>query len=468
MPPFLALFLWLVLLLALLYFDPAKDPETSAALWVPVIWMFILGTRLPSQWLGGQMGTVAQTLEEGNPLDRGIFSVLIVLAIGILVSRSFKWGDLFRHNIALMAFLSFALVSVCWSDFPFVSLKRWFRDLGNYLVILVVLSDPRPLEAVRTLLRRLCFLLIPLSILLVKYYPEISRQYDSWTGAFSDAGPTTGKNLLGLLALLSGLFFFWDTATCWSDRKERGTRRIIQVNLAFLAMTLWVLNIANSTTSRVCLVLGCLVIAAAHSKAFQRHPTFLKVGLPAGFCLYLILAFGFGMNGDLAGAVGKDPTLTDRTKIWESLLTMHTSPLFGTGYESFWMGQRLQQFWQSAGLGGINEAHNGYLEVYLNMGTIGLFLLGGFLIASYRTICRRLSPFSSLASLSLALWTVVLFYSVTEAGFRSGLMWITFLLGAIAVPGHAENRGDSAATFEDAATEEPLYSLSLEMTGQRY
>ena len=91
------------------------------------------------------------------------------------MSRSFNWGSFFSRNLALMAFLSFALVSVCWSDFPFVALKRWFRDLGSYLVILVVLSDPRPLEAVRTVLRRLSYLLIPLSILLNKYYSPIEQ-----------------------------------------------------------------------------------------------------------------------------------------------------------------------------------------------------------------------------------------------------------------------------------------------------
>ncbi len=47
---------------------------------------------------------------------------------------------------------------------------------------------------------------------------------------------------------------------------------------------------------------------------------------------------------------------------------MKTNPLLGTGYESFWLGPRLQWFWQHAGLGHINEAHNGYLEVYLNLG----------------------------------------------------------------------------------------------------
>ena len=43
-----------------------------------------------------------------------------------------------------MVFLSFALMSFCWSDFPFVAFKRWFRDLGNYLVILVVLVRSAP------------------------------------------------------------------------------------------------------------------------------------------------------------------------------------------------------------------------------------------------------------------------------------------------------------------------------------
>ena len=148
MPPSLALVLWIILLWGLLRFDPANDSKITLALWVPLISMFIVGSRNPSQWLDGQVGMSAQAFEEGNPLDRTISSALILLAIGILLSRSFKWGGFFARNLSLIAFVFFALVSVCWSDFPLVALKRWFRDLGNYLVILVVLSDPRPLEAV--------------------------------------------------------------------------------------------------------------------------------------------------------------------------------------------------------------------------------------------------------------------------------------------------------------------------------
>ena len=222
-------------------------------------------------------------LEDGDPLNRATSSLLILLATGILISRSFKWDIFFSSNLALMIFLLFGLLSFLWSDFPLVSLKRWFRDLGNYLVILVVLSDRRPLEAVRALLRRLCYLLIPLSILLVRYYLPIGRAYSPWTGATEYVGVATSKNMLGVACLISGLFFFWDTVARWPNRKERRTRRIILVNAAFISMTLWLLNLSSSATSKVCLVLGCLVIAAAHSKAFQRRPGILKALIPHNF-----------------------------------------------------------------------------------------------------------------------------------------------------------------------------------------
>jgi exopolysaccharide production protein ExoQ len=465
MLPSLALAFWFLSLVALLCFDPAKDSRMSGALWVPVISMFIAASRNPSQWLSGPVVISAAAFEEGNPLDRVISSALILLAIGILMSRSFNWGAFFARNLALMAFLSFALLSVVWSDFPLIALKRWIRDIGNYLTVLVVLSDPRPFHAFRAVLRHLSYLLIPLSVVLIKYFPGISKQYDVWTGADMYVGVTTGKNLLGVICVISGLFFFWDTVVRWPERKRRQAKRIILVNISFIAMALWLLHLASSATSRVCLVLGCLFVVLAHTRWARRHSLFLKMLGPAFFFLYLILAFGFDMNGSMAGAVGKDPTLTDRTKIWAFLLNMHTNPLLGTGYESFWIGSRLQSFWETAGLGHLNEAHNGYLEVYLNLGLIGLCLLGGFMIASYGTICRRLRPFSSLGSLTLALWVIMVFYCVTEAGFRGGLMWLAFLLGGITVPERAVSRGSTVTAFEDKVAAEPSPVHSLETTG---
>lgn len=408
--------------------------------------MFFAASRLPSQWIGGHVSSGGQAIAEGNPYDRAIFFGLIAISIGILLARSFRWGDFFARNIFLMAFIAFALLSVAWSDFPFISFKRWFRDLGNYLVILVVLSDTRPVEAVKTLLRRLFYLLIPLSVLLVKYFPDIGRSYDYWSGMALYSGVTTGKNLLGIICAVSGIFFFWDTVTRWSDRKQKTTKRIIVVNLVLIGMALWLLNLAKTTTANVCIAIGAMVIIAVYWG--KRHRGLLRILIPAIFCIYLIAAFGFDLNGRLAGELGKDPTLTDRTAIWNILLGMHTNPLLGTGYESFWLGYSDSP--ASATFPWLNEAHNGYLEIYLNLGLIGLGLLAGLLASGYVKLSKMLKPFSDIAALYLALWIIVMFYDITEAGFRGSIIWLLFLLMAITVQKPAAELTSSPARSRPA------------------
>jgi O-antigen ligase len=267
--------------------------------------------------------------------------------------------------------------------------------------------------------------------------------YSFWTGAAEFVGATTSKNMLGVACLVSGLFFFWDTVSRWPERRKRGVKKVLALNISFIAMTWWLLNLSHSTTSTVCLVLGCVLISASRLKMFRRRLAVIKALGPLACCLYLVVSLGLGMNGQLAQAVGKDATLTDRTKIWDAVLSMHTNPLVGTGYESFWMGPRLDEFSEKSGLVGINEAHNGYLEVYLNLGIIGLALLLVFLISSYGSACKRLKV-SFFATLNIAVWTALLFYSITEAGFRSGVMWLTFLLGAMNVPRRVLGRVKSA------------------------
>jgi hypothetical protein len=90
--------------------------------------------------------------------------------------------------------------------------------------------------------------------------------------------------MLGVLCLGQRALLFWDTLTRWGDRKERRTRWIIGVNLALFAMTHWLLSMAGSTTSSVCV---CLVA--------WWSPALLKVLIPVGICLYPSLQFGFGI-----------------------------------------------------------------------------------------------------------------------------------------------------------------------------
>jgi exopolysaccharide production protein ExoQ len=451
MPPTLALALWFFFLLALLYFDPAKEEKTSLALWVPVAWFFFIGSRLPSQWLAGQVGAVGtQAVEDGNPMDRVVFFGLILVSVLILMFRSFRWGDFLARNFALTAFLGFALLSVIWSDFPFVTLKRWIRDLGNYTIILVILSDPRSSEAIRTVLRRLYYLLIPLSILLLKYYPEKSRFFDPWSGIAENSGVGTSKNMLGSLCMLSGIFFFWDFVTRFSQRKEKRTKRILLVDAAFIAMILWLLDMSASETAHVCLAIGCFVVLVFNSQWGRRHPLSLKLMVPVCFAVYLIAAYGLGLQGQMTSQLGRNADLTGRTTIWNAVLSMHTNPVVGTGYETFWLGSRRDMVGRLAGQ--TTEAHNGYIEIYLNLGILGLCFLAGLLISTYRRLCASLTNYTSVASLAWGLSSIVLFYNMTEAAFKASFMCITFLWGTMVVA--------RRATVGDVIAREPSFKGS--------
>jgi len=434
MPPSLALIVWFIILLCLFAFDPAKDRRGSPALWLPLIWLVFVASRSPSQWLSLTTATIATTLEEGSPLDHIVYFALICLALRVLVARHVSWRDVFARNSALLLFALLGLLSILWSDFPFASFRRWLRELGTYLMVLVVLTDARPLDAIDALIRRMSYLLIPLSIVLIKYFREIAVVYDPWSGGAAFVGVASSKNMLGTLCLFSGLFLFWDTLRRWADRNRKRTRQILFVNAALLIMTLWLLNLSDSATSRLCLLIGCLIITIVQVGPGRANPSRLKVMIPSVLIAGLLMEFIFTASDTVASFVGRDPTLSGRTEIWRILLNADTNPLFGVGYQSFWLGPRLAAVWAAYGMPGLNEAHNGYLETYLNLGLFGLCLLVWLLIATYRMLCRRLTVSLHFASISLAVWTILVVYNVTESAFGHSLPWFTLLLVGMAVP----------------------------------
>ena len=124
-------------------------------------------------------------------------------------------------------------------------------------------------------------------------------------------------------------------------------------------------------------------------------------------------------------------TLTDRTDIWGLVLSMAGNPFFGAGFESFWLGDRLRKVWNTAY--GINQAHNGYLEVYLNLGWMGLLLLGVLLVRGYRNLVNVVCRNQDFGSLWIAYFTVAIVYNFTEAGFKMMFpVWIFLLLAIVA------------------------------------
>jgi O-antigen ligase len=116
--------------------------------------------------------------------------------------------------------------------------------------------------------------------------------------------------------------------------------------------------------------------------------------------------------------------------------------MIGVGFESFWNSPNVLIFqrgltrihWYHPEL--LNESHNGYLEVYLNLGWIGVGLILLILTTGYSRGCKVLRRDRELGGLTLAYIITGAVYSITEAGFRiMNPMWIFILLAVVVASG---------------------------------
>src|SRR5207245_2200341 len=98
-----------------------------------------------------------------------------------------------------------------------------------------------PLAALKRVFARLSFLIIPLSILFIKYYPDIGRSYTRFEGHLTMTGVSTNKNTLGMVCMILGLGGVWRILE--EFRSEKGMRRTrsMAAHGALLAMLTWLL-----------------------------------------------------------------------------------------------------------------------------------------------------------------------------------------------------------------------------------
>jgi O-antigen ligase len=438
-----------VVLVGLVVYDEITS-RASKALWLPVIWLTFAGSRMPSEWLGISGSDAA--MQEGSPVDRNFLVVIIVIGLGILLTRRRRVAQVLRANWPILLFLSYCLLSILWSDFPDVAFKRWIKALGDLVMVLLVVTDARPLAALRRVLTRTGFFLIPTSFVLV-FFLHKGMTYSPW-GEPTLTGITTNKNTLGLDLLVFGIGYGWCFFRAWVERKQRSRTKMLIVNGGLFVISIWLLVKGGMMTCLVCLLLGSGIVVMTSRFKFARKPWLIH-------CLLALLVgvavAGIFFNVGLVEKLGRDPTLTGRTEIWHDVLELAPNPYVGAGFESFWLGKRLDIIW-SRHWWLPNEAHNGYLEVYINLGYCGLALLALLMGTAYRKALKHLRREPEIGSLAMAYFFVITIYSLTEAGFRiMDPIWVLFLWTLLVMPAAAAKPARKVP--EKVAVEENPYLL---------
>lgn len=425
----------------LLYLDREQSVHVSKALWLPGMWIGITASRPVSQWFGISVPGNLQG-SDGSPVDAAVFGVLLAAGIVVLIRRKSRARRLLLANWPILIYFSFCLVSIAWSSHPDIAFKRWIKAIGDVAMVTIIVTDLQPAAAIRRLVSRIGFILLPTSVLFIRYYGNLGRGYTS-DGMPMNTGVTTNKNSLGLTVLVVSLVVLWNVHSLFVHKDEPSRSRRLLAQGTLLAFGLALLLMARSSTCKACFLLGSLLIIALNLRSIKKRP--VRVHL---LCVALLLASGLGLlmggQGEVASALGRDSSLSGRTDIWAAVISAAPNSIVGAGFESFWSSTNakvaiktlLDQGFDPYIMVGLNEAHDGYVEIYLQLGWVGVCLIAFILVRSYMRACKVHQRDPELGAVLVAYVAVAAVYSITEAGFRTlSPSWIFFLLAVATAAG---------------------------------
>lgn len=421
-------------ILLLLRLGRDRRVHTSWALIIPILWFSIICSRPVSYWIHpGQSGDLLNRFTEGSPVDAASYGVLVLAGVLVLNRRAQRLKTLLPPNWPVLLFFFYCLLSLSWSDDPPVAFKRWIKAIGDLIVVLLLLTEEDHEGAIRRMYVGVGAVMLPLSVLFILYYPSMGVNYDPLDRITMYTGVATFKNLLGITCMACGLVSLWSFIAALKDRSDPGRKQHLFAYGTLVLLALGLVLRANSMTSFSSFVLAGMVMVACSFRWVQRRPVVIlsMIAFVVGMAAFaLFLDTGGGMLQEL----GRNSTLTGRTTIWRAVLAQKINPLLGAGFESFWMGDRLQSVWTMSQYG-IQEAHDGYLEVYLNLGWVGLVFLATMMATGYRNGMKLLRRDPEAGVLRLTLLTAAIVFGFTEAGFRMlSPDWTGFLLGVAAMP----------------------------------
>ena len=318
-------------------------------------------------------------------------------------------GRIARYSPLILLTCFYAIASSLWSDAKTLVLKRSVSLFGTVMVALYLPARLGFDGAVRLVARSIATAAI-LSLLAGILYPRVGimhsfGNYGRWRGIFAYKNP---------LAQVMGIGVMLEYYILLASKK-----RIL--SSLFILLEVFLIVIAGSAT-----VLGLLVFATAALIAYliaTRGGAFRPLIVILVAPIAAVLAITVVLNPNLLFAVlGRDASFTGRTQLW-ALAWQATldAPIFGHGFQGFWDSgdQIVGEIWSAIGWFAPN-AHNGYLEVALELGAVGIFLLSCLLI---ETLVRILALFSlKTASNQIALSLIVFFSVMIQSGTEAVLL----------------------------------------------
>lgn len=329
---------------------------------------------------GALIGPVLAPDQGETPLLRLFWLPVYAIVAGLVLLRFKTIARAWPAVLAWACIVSLAFASKYWSIDPSMTGRRVIAMVisGSFAMYLGTTFHGHCLPR---LLTHCAFIMGLLSILMVFAVPSIGVHQDvnagMWRGIWYE------KNQMGMVMAAGGT-----AAAAWAASEDRRWKTpLLTILLCFLLVLA-----ARSKTSLLCIMLGVGMVGALWT---------LKRGGPA----LAVAAVWMGVVGGAAGwwlwtyesaeilaALGKDPSLTGRTGIWDALFVkIAERPWTGYGYNAFWGLDSEPALWVRYQTGWVvPSAHNGWIDLLVQLGWPGAILVGTIMTSSYVLTLLRL------------------------------------------------------------------------------
>jgi O-antigen ligase len=364
--------------------------------------------------------TIAGSRGEDHVIIASVFSITLVL----ICSRVKSVISLFRRGTGreFVVLAGLALASCLWSQLPRTSLLESLY-FGISVLFAFYLYQRFNQRQVLGLLLTIGWICLVSSILLALFLPKygISQAPLGWRGIYSHKNECAETTLF----LLAGAFF-----APVGGLLSRLSR------IAYVLLS--VILILMSRSMGGCLLLAFLLAYVVVLRVVQRFPkkdgVVLVLLLLVGGVLPLFLV-AISYFKEIAYLVGKDPTLTGRTTIWTAVVVSAMKrPLLGYGYKAFWTGLQgesgsvlMSNGWSFA------NAHNGFLDVWLGIGALGLGVILYSLIKNFRNALPCILARNFYLSWCVTIVLLTAIHAMDEASLAhpNSLAWILYIVASI-------------------------------------
>lgn len=349
-------------------------------------------------------------------LKQAIFGAVYVMAGILLLSRDAgrRWT---LYGWPLVILMAVPALSALWSPDPGLTLRRslslWGTTLfGIYLAVTFTEAQLRRLVIFSALLGALASV-VAVAVMFDKATMEYGEAGRVLRGAYSHKNILALHMALGLLCL----------AAPRPDRRQ--TPLGLGARIALGAILAALLLGANSATS-VLVLLGAITVGWTLPPDGMTSKRWFLAGA-ACFALAGLAPFILAADKALVlDIVGRDGSLTNRVPLWHFVTDrIADNPLLGWGFGTFFSGLDAPavEHWSVSGLMEIHS-HNGYLQLSLDAGLVGLAAFAAVLLP----YVKRLEQLREWRW-HVMLLVFVLAYNITEVGLVSphSIVWALFM-----------------------------------------